>query len=99
MKSKTLKTTLMRCVIVGLLLTSRMLTGCASASRADVVSRQLYQAPVLRLQAGQPVETRDGTYTPQSDELWHSDARYRQIEAEVINATAALAAKQAEGTR
>jgi len=52
MKSKTLKTTLMRCVIVGLLLTSRMLTGCASASRADVVSRQLYQAPVLRLQAG-----------------------------------------------
>jgi len=49
--------------------------------------------------SGQPVETRDGTYTPQSDELWHSDARYRQIEAEVINATAALAAKQAEGTR
>jgi hypothetical protein len=49
---------------------------------------------MLRLPAGQPVQTKDGPYRPAKDEVWHSDARYRQLEQENLDLTAALKAKQ-----
>lgn len=71
-------------------------TSCAHGSSVDKaslpVSSVLYQPPVLRIHQGQEIQTRDGLYRPQADEVWHSDARYRQLEQENINLAAALAA-------
>lgn len=62
------------------------LTGCISASSVPKeslpASSVLYQPPTLRLKAGLPIQTKDGTYTPQVDEIWHSDARYQAAEQE-----------------
>jgi cytochrome c556 len=52
---------------------------------------QIYQPRVLALPAGQPVQTAEGTYTPQFDEIWHSAAAYNALEQQLINAAAALA--------
>lgn len=38
---------------------------------------------ILRLRSGE-------RYAAQADETWHSDGRYRALEQELINATAAL---------
>lgn len=80
-------------VALAILSLSLWLTGCVSASPAESASLAesvLYQPPVLRLKAGQTVTTKDGQYRPQKDEVWHSDARFRQLEQEVINLSAAL---------
>jgi len=82
-------------VLLVILLLSLLPTGCASASReasASLAASTLYQPPILRLPAGQEIQTRDGRYRPQADEIWHSDARYRQLEQENINLAAALQA-------
>ena len=83
------------CAIVGILLLSFLLTSCASDSaepkESPATSMQLYQPPVLRLYQGEVIRTRDGRYIPQVDEVWHSDARYRALERELINSNAALA--------
>lgn len=77
-----------------LLLPLLLLTGCGHAlpvpDQSSVASSMLYQPPILRLQAGQEIQTRDGKYRPQVDEVWHSDARYRQLEQENIDLAAAL---------
>lgn len=36
----------------------------------------LYSPPSLRLKAGAKVQTVDGVYTPQVDEIWHSHSEY-----------------------
>jgi hypothetical protein len=43
----------------------------------------IYQPSTLRLIKAEPIQTKDGIYTPQTDEVWHSDARYRRLEREV----------------
>lgn len=82
------------CALLAATLTSAGLTSCATVSSPDKVSLQLYQPRVLRLAAGQPVATRDGSYTPQVDETWHSDAAYRDLEAKLLTTAAALAQQQ-----
>ena len=42
---------------------------------------------ILRLRSGEK-------YAAQADETWHSDGRYRALEQELINATAALKQSQ-----
>lgn len=42
---------------------------------------------ILRLRSGE-------RYAAQADETWHSDGRYRALEQELINATAALKQSQ-----
>jgi hypothetical protein len=56
--------------------------GCAPVSR---VQQGLLYPPsgILRLAAGQ-------TYQAQEDEVWHSGARYQQLELSYIDAVAAL---------
>ncbi len=76
-----------------------MATGCVNASSAPKASLNLYQPPVLRLEARQVIATKDGLHIPQADEVWHSDARFRQLEAELVNAAAALAQERARGAR
>lgn len=65
------------------LLCSLLLAGCAAKpATPEPVSSPLsiYQPSILALKAGTPVETKEGVYTPQTDEVWHSDKRYRELE-------------------
>lgn len=50
----------------------------------------MYQPRLLRLERGQVIATRDGTYLPPGDEIWHSPAAWADLEAKLLNALAAL---------
>lgn len=80
-------------VVLAMLSLLCVLTSCSSASSDPRASLQLYQPRVLQLQAGVPVQTRAGRYTPQVDETWHSASAYEAIEQNAINLAAALAQK------
>jgi hypothetical protein len=43
----------------------------------------IYQPLILRLKAKQQIQTSDGAYTPETDEVWHSDARFRKLERQI----------------
>jgi hypothetical protein len=45
----------------------------------------IYQPSTLRLEKGKAIQTIDGTYTPQTNEIWHSDARFRKLEREIYS--------------
>lgn len=64
-------------IIAGIILSS-----CASPQKAakDFGSLNLYQPPIIILEGGKEVVTKEGRYTPQMDETWHSDYRYRALE-------------------
>ncbi|WP_043585303.1 hypothetical protein [Geminisphaera colitermitum] len=63
-------------------------SGCSSNAASQ---RTLYQPPILHLLKGRPIQTAEGLYTPQVDELWHSGERYAAREREVWALAAALA--------
>ena len=74
-----------------LLATIFALTGCNSfSSQNEALQRQLYQPPILHLKAGVPIQTAEGVYTPQVDEVWHSAARFNEVERQAQNLAAAL---------
>lgn len=78
--------------VLATLLISFELTGCACASRRT--SGSLLGSPrILRLQAGTPVQTKDGLYDPQSDETWHSQSEYLRLEQEVLMLSRAAQAR------
>lgn len=58
-------------------------TSCVQNSPEKNQSLNIYQPSTLRLQKDQKIQTLDGVYTPQNDETWHSDARFRKLEREV----------------
>lgn len=88
MKPKTRSTV---SAILAALLTLSALTGCAHVSHDAAVTLSLYQPPVLRLSpALPPVQTPDGIYRPQVEEVWHSDARFRALERSYLDTLAAL---------
>lgn len=86
--------------LAAILSLSLLQTGCrlvssdAPGSPSPVL---LTQPPVLRLPAGRPVQTLDGTYTPAAAEVWHSDARMRQANQQASDAATALAELKARG--
>ena len=55
-----------------------LLTSCASPSPTVADSMTLYAPPFLLLKAGTVVQTSQGLYRSQSDEVWHSDAEYQR---------------------
>ena len=59
------------------------LTSCETTSTPSVGNLNIYQPSTLRLKKNSSIQTKDGIYTPQTDEVWHSDARYRSLEREV----------------
>ena len=69
---------------LSLVATMFVLTSCDWICREKETSLNIYQPPTLHLKAGQPIKTVEGVYTPQTDELWHSDARYRILESAQI---------------
>ena len=95
MSSTPLRLSTLSCVLLVILPASWLLIGCSHVSPASVDSRRLYQPPVLRLPAGQPIQTQDGLYQPQTAEIWHSDARFNALASSYTDALAALAAAQA----
>ena len=58
-------------------------TSCVQNSKPSVTKLNIYQPSTLQLKKDQPVQTVEGIYTPQVDETWHSDARYRKLEREL----------------
>ncbi len=89
-----MKTKSPRSALLLILLTSSLLTGCATGSSAPKASLQIYQPRVLQLRAGVPVPTPQGTYVPPVDEIWHSPAAFEELENQLLNATAALSEKR-----
>jgi hypothetical protein len=77
--SSTLKTSLHQnatlVITLGLIF---CVTSCSAPRALPSLDNQ-----ILRLKSGE-------RYAAQADETWHSDGRYRALEQEVINATAAL---------
>ena len=72
---------------------SAMLIGCSTVSPAPEASSahsRLYQPRLLRLAAGQVIATKDGTYLPKQDEVWHSPQAFEDVETKLLNALAAL---------
>lgn len=85
--------------VLAILLTSLLLTGCETVLFGSKGSRlpsvNIYQPPVLVLPAGLPVQTETGVYQPTSREVWHSQARFRELELQVQDLAAALAQERA----
>ena len=71
---------------LGIVMTLIGLTSCASDSLMNVPDLNIYQPSTLKLEKGSPIQTKNGVYTPQTDEIWHSDARFRRLEREIYSA-------------
>lgn len=69
-------------------------TACSHAlpvpKESSLATSLLHQPPILRIYKDQEIYTRDGKYIPQQDEVWHSDARYRQLEQKLLDALAVI---------
>jgi hypothetical protein len=65
-----------------LLVFNLFLVSCASQPvPTNIVGKlNIYQPSILVLEEGKKIETRDGFYTPQTQEIWHSDKRFRELE-------------------
>ena len=59
------------------------LTSCGTNFWKKDDQLNIYQPSILSLEKGKPVQTKDGIYTPSTDEVWHSDKRYRELERHV----------------
>lgn len=59
-----------------LVLTTILLVGCQS-KKADLT---LYQPNQLFLEAGKEISTKEGKYSPQTDEIWHSAKTVENLE-------------------
>jgi len=59
------------------------LTSCGTSSSTKSGTLNIYQPSILSLAAGTPIQSKKGIYTPQTDEVWHSDARFRKLERQL----------------
>jgi len=59
------------------------LTSCGTSSSTKSGTLNIYQPSILNLAAGTPIQSKKGIYTPQTDEVWHSDARFRKLERQL----------------
>ena len=67
-------------VIKVLLTLQIVLTFSCCHSRSGNVLGSVHQPPILAIRAGTKVLTKEGLYTAEKDEVWHSDRRYRELE-------------------
>ena len=68
---------------VGIVMMLIGLTSCAKDSSLSVPDLNIYQPSTLKLQKGKKILTEEGIYTPETDEVWHSDARFRRLERQI----------------
>lgn len=67
-----------------LLLTAALLMSCGCSSRPAADSMTLYSPPFLKVPAGTVIQTSQGRYQSQTDEVWHSDAEYQKRVREAL---------------
>lgn len=93
----TSKMTLRNCALLAVTLISLALTGCVTDSSGSKASPVLniYQPRVLVLPAGSQIRSEQGLYVPQTREIWHSQAAFRELELQVQDLAAALAQERA----
>jgi len=60
-----------------------MQTSCGLNFSTKKETLNIYQPSILSLEKNKPVVTKDGIYTPSTDEIWHSDKRFRLLEREI----------------
>lgn len=58
------------------------LSSCSCSTKGSGL--RIYQTPILRLKAGTEVQTEEGLYKTQVDEIWHSDGRFRELEKKLL---------------
>lgn len=80
--------------LVTILAATCLLTGCAGGLSADRAGLVIYQPRILSLKAGIPIQAKEGIYTPQMDEVWHSAAEYQALEDQITDAAAARAQRK-----
>lgn len=61
------------------------LTSCLPIFKKNEPTLRIYQPPTLFLEKGKTINTKEGDYTPQEDEIWHSQERYRKLEKQVLH--------------
>ena len=61
------------------------MTSWGGGTSTKTTTLNIYQPSSLKLKAGIPVQTQEGTYTSQRDVVWHSDARYWKLERELFD--------------
>jgi hypothetical protein len=71
--------------LLALSLALSSLTSCGVTSKPSKPILNVYQPSVLTLPAGTEVLSEQGRYTAQTREVWHSDKRYRDLEAELVS--------------
>jgi hypothetical protein len=73
---------------VGMILLVALLlpTGCKQSLTDAHLSQAIYSPRILAVQAGTPIQTVEGIYTPSVNELWHSDAAFREQERRLRDA-------------
>jgi hypothetical protein len=61
---------------------SLFLCSCSSKPSPNQIFGKLniYQPSIIVLEEGKQIETKEGFYTPQTEEVWHSDKRFRELE-------------------
>ena len=64
-----------------LLLTTLLLVSCQS-KKADL---RIYQPNQLFLEAGKEISTKEGKYSPQTDEIWFSAQTVENLERKLSN--------------
>ena len=72
-------------VLLAIVMMPFVLTSCVTSSSPNVGNLNLYQPPSLQLKAGTKVQTVEGIYQAQTNEVWHSDKRFRELERKVYN--------------
>ncbi len=72
-------------VILALSVMLSMLTGCGSVLSLKKHTLSIYQPSVLNITAGTEIQTLEGVYEAQTNEVWHSDKRFRELERQVIS--------------
>lgn len=64
------------------LLLALFLTSCAQ--KFDILPQnRIYQPSYLFLEAGKPIQTKEGTYVPQTDETWFSAEKIEKLEKQL----------------
>ena len=51
--------------------------GCANTETDSTLSLLIYQPDYLYLQKGEAIQTQRGIYSPQFDEIWVSEKKYK----------------------
>jgi hypothetical protein len=58
-----------------------ILASCSeTASSVSMKDLNIYQPTLLKLQQGVTIQTEEGKYTPQTDEIWYSEKEFRELE-------------------